>query len=98
MKYRYIGQCEAGFVKFQRVGGDEVVMREGEAVEVPTWLGLKLANNNHFEAVVEPIIEFGPVTGMVRVDTTVMTMAELSAPKKRGPKPKPKVTSDTGSA
>lgn len=52
MKFRYTGQCDAGYVKF----GD-VVMPEGEAVEVPNWLSKKLANNSHFEAVAEEAAE-----------------------------------------
>ncbi len=59
MKYRYVGKCRAGFVRFERAG-ESVVMPAGEAVDVPGWLGKKLAANNHFEAVapeVDPAVE-----------------------------------------
>ena len=48
MKFRYIGDCEAGYVKF----GD-LVMPEGEAVEVTGPLATKLSKNPHFEAVTD---------------------------------------------
>jgi len=51
-KYRYIGECAAGFVQFNRPNKIEeppVVMPTGKAVEVPDWLATKLADNSHFE-------------------------------------------------
>jgi hypothetical protein len=50
MKFRYIGHCAAGFVEFVR-GDDRVKMRTDQAVDVPEWLGKKLAGNAEFEAV-----------------------------------------------
>lgn len=52
MQYRYIERCPMGYVEFVR-GDERVRMYTGEAVEVPEWLGKKLATNNHFEAVME---------------------------------------------
>lgn len=52
MKYKYMGDCAAGFVEFNRPNvPDEpsVVMPAGEAVEVPSWLEGKLKTNSHFE-------------------------------------------------
>ncbi len=51
MKFKYIGHCAAGYVQFSRPNEPTVVMPEGEAVEVPSWLAGKLAANSHFEAV-----------------------------------------------
>ncbi len=51
MKFKYIGNCSAGYVQFSRPNEDVVVMPTGEAVEVPSWLADKLGTNSHFEIV-----------------------------------------------
>ena len=53
MKFRYLGDCAAGQVRFSRPNEDEIVMPKGEAVECPDWLVAKLATNSHFEAVTQ---------------------------------------------
>ena len=53
MKFRYLGDCAAGQVRFSRPNEDVVVMPKGEAVECPDWLAAKLAANSHFEAVTQ---------------------------------------------
>lgn len=51
MKYKYMGDCAAGYVEFAKPTQPTVTMPQGEAVEVPDWLAAKLATNSHFEAV-----------------------------------------------
>lgn len=70
MKFRYIGDCEAGYVKF----GD-LVMPEGEAVEVTGLLATKLSKNPHFEAVTDEEAE-------------EIEQPKVEQPKRRGRKPK----------
>jgi len=89
VKFRYLGGCAAGFVQFARANEPAVVLPEGESVDVPEWLAVKLKTNNHFELVPDDavLVEIGRADGVV--DQNVML------PKRRGRKPK--VTSDAGS-
>ncbi len=57
MKFKYIGDCSAGYVQFSRPNEDAIVMPTGEAVEVPSWLADKLGTNSHFEAVSDEAVK-----------------------------------------
>ena len=83
MRFKYLGGCAKGFVKFSRPDGS-VTMREGEAVEVPAWLAQKLKTNNHFEAVAD-------------AEQSAPQAQPDEAPKRRGRKPKA-VTDDASGA
>lgn len=71
MKFKYIGRCAKGFVEFVTKDGN-IVMETGVAVGVPDSLAAKLANNDHFERVLEDGEETQPE----------------STPKRRGRRPK----------
>lgn len=51
MKFRYMGDCAAGFVEFVKPMHPTITMPKGEAVECPDWLTEKLMTNSHFEVV-----------------------------------------------
>ena len=97
MKYRYIGECQAGFVQFKREL-ETVVMPQGEPVEVPAWLAKKFdgmgPNNGHFEKVEESPVE--KFTTEPPAGTAEPVPADESKPRKK-PGRKPKAQSDADS-
>lgn len=66
MKYRYVGECAKGYVAFKLPGGDTIVMKQGQAVEVPEFLANKFAGNNHFESVDAPAKSAAPAAAKKR--------------------------------
>lgn len=52
-QYKYIGDCQSGYVEFKDAAGVRTVMPIDEPVEVPDWLAKKLEHNNHFEQVLD---------------------------------------------